>query len=249
MTELNTYLDLCTQVYEISKPTAPEEPLAFYKSYADETSGAILEPMCGTGRFLLPLAKDGYKIEGSDASEHMLDVLRSKAEQMSLNVNIWKSVASEIPDNKIYSLIFIPSGSFGLITESDEISKTLKSFYNHLDNGGVLVFEVETKHAVPELGVWRGSKWLRPDGKMILLSSCSSIDGDICSSVAKYELIDKNQVLQTEIEEYKIKIYEPRSLLGLLKSIGFSDVKILKAFDRSNGPTDSDESIVYECRK
>lgn len=244
-----TYLDLCTQVYDISKPTAPEEPLAFYKSYADETSGAILEPMCGTGRFLLPLAKDGYKIEGSDASEHMLDVLRSKAEQMSLKVNIWKSVASEIPDNKIYSLIFIPSGSFGLITESDEISKTLKSFYNHLDDGGVLVFEVETKHAVPELGYVRGSKWSAGDGKMILLSSCASIDGDICSSVAKYELIDKNQVLQTEIEEYKIKIYEPGSLLGLLKSIGFNDVKILKAFDRSNGPGDSDESIVYECRK
>lgn len=244
-----TYLDLCTQVYEISKPTAPEDALAFYKSYADETSDAILEPMCGTGRFLLPLAKDGYKIEGSDASEHMLDVLRSKAEQMSLNVNIWKSVASEIPDNKIYSLIFIPSGSFGLITDSDEISKTLKSFYNHLDDGGVLVFEVETKNAVPELGYVRGSKWSAGDGKMILLSSCASMDGDICSSVAKYELIDKNQVIKTEVEEYKIKIYEPGTLLELLKSIGFRDVKILKAFDRSIGPGDSDESVIYECRK
>lgn len=103
---------------------------------------------------MLPLVKDGFKIEGSDASKHMLDVLKSKAEQMSLKVDIWESVASEIPDNKIYSLIFIPSGSFGLITDADEISKTLKSFYNHLDDGGVLVFEVETKHAVPELGVW-----------------------------------------------------------------------------------------------
>jgi len=244
-----TYLDLCTQVYEISKPTAPEDALAFYKSYANEASSAILEPMCGTGRFLLPLAKDGFKIEGSDASEHMLDVLKNKAEQMSLKVDVWESVASEIPDNKLYSLIFIPSGSFGLITEPCEISKTLKSFYNHLGDSGVLVFEVETKHAIPELGVWRGSKWLRPDGKMILLSSCASMDGDICSSVAKYELIDKNQVLQTEVEEYKIKIYEPGSLLELLKSIGFRDVKTLKAFDRSNSPSDSDESVVYECRK
>ena len=244
-----TYLDLCTQVYEISKPTAPEDALAFYKSYADETSGAILEPMCGTGRFLLPLVKDGFKIEGTDASKHMLDVLKSKAEQMSLKVDVWESVASEISDNKLYSLIFIPSGSFGLITDADEISKTLKSFYNHLDDGGVLVFEAETKNAVPEPGVWRGSKWLRPDGKIILLSSCASIDGDICSSVAKYELIDKNQVIQTEIEEYKIKIYESGELLELLKSIGFRNVKILKAFDRSNGPGDSDENVVYECRK
>lgn len=249
MIELNTYLDLCTQVYEISKPTAPEDALAFYKSYADKANGAMLEPMCGTGRFLLPLAIDEYKIEGSDASEHMIDVLQSKAEQMSIKVNIWESVASEMPDNKLYSLIFIPSGSFGLITDSNEISKTLKSFYSHLDDGGILVFEVETKNAVPELGVWRGSKWVRANGKMILLSFCASIDRSICSSVTKYELVDKNKVLQTEIEEYKIKTYDPQSLLEFLKSIGYRDVKILKAFDRSNSPGDDGESIVYECKK
>ncbi|MEM8727621.1 MAG: class I SAM-dependent methyltransferase [Chlamydiota bacterium] len=202
-----TYLDLCTQVYEISKPTAPEDALAFYRSYADEAGGVILEPMCGTGRFLLPLAKDGYKIEGSDASEQMLDVLKRKAEQMRLKVNIWKSAASEIPDNKLYSLIFIPSGSFGLITDPDELSKTLKSFYEHL------------------------------------------ADGDICSSVARYELIDKNKLLQTEIEEYKIKIYEPQSLLELLDGTGFRDVKIVKAFDRETSPGDNDESIVYQFTK
>lgn len=84
---------------------------------------------------------------------------------------------------------------------------------------------------------------------MILLSSCASMEGDICSSVARYELVDKNQVIQTEIEEYKIKIYEPSALLELLKNIGFSNVKIVKAFDRASSPNDSDESIVYECRK
>lgn len=249
MKALDTYLDLCTQVYELSKPTVPEDNYNFYKIYACEAKGSIFEPMCGTGRFLLPLMKDGYKIEGSDASNHMLSVLQVKASEMELKPKVWQGYANEIPNGKLYSLIFIPSGSFGLITGPDEISSTLKAFYDHLDDGGVFVFEVETKNAVPELGVWRGSKWLRPDGKMILLSSCASIDGDICSSVAKYQLIDKNQVLQTEIEEYKIKIYEPGSLLELLKSLGFRDVKTLKAFDRANSPGDSDESIVYECTK
>lgn len=244
-----TYLDLCTQVYDISKPTAPAEPLAFYKSYADEAKGLILEPMCGTGRFFLPLAKDGYNIEGSDRSEHMLNALKEKAKHMHLEPNIWQSAASEIPNNKSYSLIFIPSGSFGLITDADEITATLKSFYNHLDDNGVLVFEVETKHAVPELGIWRGSKWVRSDGKIILLSTFVFMEGDICSYAAKYELVDKNKVIQTEVEEYKIKIYEQSALLLLLKSIGFRDVKIIKAFDRKNSPGDSDESVVYECRK
>ena len=47
----------------------------------------------------------------------------------------------------------------------------------------------------------------------------------------------------------KITFEKATTALRLLKSIGFPDVKILKAFDRSNGPGDSDESVVYECRK
>jgi NAD(P)-dependent dehydrogenase (short-subunit alcohol dehydrogenase family) len=33
---------LCAQVYELRKPTAPEDGLAFYKSYADEANGALM---------------------------------------------------------------------------------------------------------------------------------------------------------------------------------------------------------------
>lgn len=249
MKALDTYLDLCTQVYELSKPTVPEDDYNFYKIYSCEAKGSIFEPMCGTGRFLLPLMKNGYKIEGSDASNHMLSVLQVKASEMELKPEVWQGYANEIPNDKLYSLIFIPSGSFGLITEPKEITTTLKAFYNHLDDQGVLVFEVETKHAVPELGVWRGSRWKRPDGKTILLSSCAFMDDDICSSIAKYELIDGSKIIQTEIEEYKIKIHGPAELLKLLKDIGFNEVKTVKAFDRNAAPDENDESIVYECIK
>lgn len=56
---LDTYLDLCTQVYELSKPIPPEDAYAFYRSYVADYKGPILEPMCGTGRFLLPLIEEG----------------------------------------------------------------------------------------------------------------------------------------------------------------------------------------------
>ena len=249
MKQLDNYLDLCTQAYELSKPIAPIDDLNFYKSYAGEANGLIFEPMCGTGRFLLPLQKEGYKIEGSDASEHMLSVLKKKAKKLSLQASVWQSTADKIPANKLYSLIFVPSGSFGLITDFNEVMLTLQSFYNHLDNGGILVFEVETNYSVPELSVWRGSSWKRADNKMILLSSFASMEKDICSFIGKYELIDKNKIVQTEIEEYKIKIYKELELLEPLKNIGFGDVKILKAFDRTNKPGKKDEVIVYECRK
>ena len=57
MKQLDTYLNLCTEAYDLSKPNPPEDAYAFYRDYAISANGPILEPMCGTGRFLLPLLK------------------------------------------------------------------------------------------------------------------------------------------------------------------------------------------------
>ncbi|HCU6014361.1 TPA: GNAT family N-acetyltransferase, partial [Legionella pneumophila] len=72
MKKLDTYQSLCTEVYDLSKPNAPQDEYSFYRSYAAEVKGLILEPMCGTGRFLLPLAAEGFDVHGFDASQPML---------------------------------------------------------------------------------------------------------------------------------------------------------------------------------
>ena len=116
---------------------------------------------------------------------------------------------------------------------------------------GMFVFEVETLKAVPkELGIWRGSRWQRPDNKIILLSQLAMLEESICYSIGKYDLVDSNRVVQTEIEEYKIRIYDDPSLLvNLLSEVGFKDIQLLKAFDRNSLYQEQDESLVYECRK
>ncbi|CZL29099.1 putative acetyltransferase YhhY [Legionella pneumophila] len=79
MKKLDTYQSLCTEVYDLSKPNAPHDAYPFYRSYAVEAKGPILEPMCGTGRFLLPLAEEGFDVHGFDASQPMLERLHAKA--------------------------------------------------------------------------------------------------------------------------------------------------------------------------
>ena len=60
--QLETYLNLCTEYYDLDKPEAPTDALQFYLKYADEAHGPILEPMCGTGRFLVLLQKIYFAI-------------------------------------------------------------------------------------------------------------------------------------------------------------------------------------------
>ncbi|HAT4455401.1 TPA: GNAT family N-acetyltransferase [Legionella pneumophila] len=251
MKKLDTYQNLCTEVYDLSKPNAPQDAYPFYQSYAVEAKGPILEPMCGTGRFLLPLAEEGFDVHGFDASQPMLERLHEKASSKNLNPKIWHGFIEDLNQSDKYALIFIPSGSFCLITEKADIQIALKTIYKHLEDKGLLVFEVETRHAVPkELGVWRGTRWPKEDGTFIVLSQLATLDEEVCYSIGKYELITNNRVMQTEVEEYKIRIYQdPTFLLNLLTEVGFSDVRLVKAFDRNASPDETDESIVFECRK
>ncbi len=249
MKKLDTYLSLCSEVYDLSKPTPPENEYAFYRGYVENAKGPVLEPMCGTGRFLLPLIEEGFDVQGFDASEHMLNTLDSKVKAKKLNPTVWKGFVEELKRPEKYNLIFIPAGSFCLIIEPDAIKLALKTFYDHLSNDGVLLFEGETIKSVPQLGVWRGSIWNKSDGNKIILSTLASYKNNVCNTLCKYELADNNSILHTEIEEIKVRIYAPNELIEILKSCGFKHIRLIKAFDSDAMPDENDESIVYECRK
>jgi SAM-dependent methyltransferase len=247
--KFDTYLSLCTEVYDLSKPKPPEDAYAFYRSYVEDSKGAVLEPMCGTGRFLLPLMEEGFDVHGFDASEYMLEALRLKAKGLNLEPNIWKGFVQDLNRVDKYDLIFIPGGSFGIITDKSQVKESLKIFYNHMNKGGILLFEVESLKSIPALGVWRGSVFYRKDGLKLIASMFTALEKDICTSIQKYELVEWNAVIKTEVEELKIRIYEKDDLLKVLQEIGFKDVNIIKTFDKSKPADEGDKVFVYECRK
>lgn len=249
MNKLNTYLNLCTEVYDLSKPTSPKDAYAFYHSYVMNAKGPVLEPMCGTGRFLLPLLAEGFDVHGFDASESMLEALWIKARANNLKPTVWEGFVEELKKSEKYQLIFIPTGSFCLLIDPVTARNALQTFYECLSDDGVLLFEIDTLKAVPPLEVWRGSVWHKPDGRMIMLSQLATFKDNICHSIGKYELVENNSIIRTEVEELKVKIYDPLELDELLNSCGFKHVRRIKAFDRNATPDESDEAIVYECRK
>lgn len=248
---MNTYLDLCTQVYELSKPTPPQEAYQFYRSYAAAVNGLLLEPMCGTGRFLLPLVAEGFTVHGFDASKPMLDRLYAKAKAQKLKVKVWQGLVKEINVQEKYNLIFIPSGSFGLITDLQEAKEALKIFYNLLTNEGMLLFEAETLQAIPlQLGVSRSSVWTREDGQFILANFLDlTAKNNLVSTLCRYELVAGNTLVKTEIEILKLRLYEPEKLCSLLTEVGFTKIKQIKAFHQNKQPDREDQVIIYECRK
>lgn len=247
------YGSLCAEYYELDKPHAPEDALQCYLHYAKEAQGPILEPMCGTGRFLIPLLEQGYSVTGFDYSQYMLHICREKCKERGLTCTLLEATFETASLSEKYNLIFIPSGSFGLLASQKQIDQALTFIANHLNRGGKFVFEVETLNSIREpQGIWKG-RWLnKPDGSKIVMSILSKFDSISCieTGLFRYELWEENKISRMEVEDFQVRHYEPNEIEQLLKNHGLKVVGKWQAEPHIRMPaSDSAAVILYECVK
>jgi len=245
------YLNLCTEFFDLDKPVATPEEYEFFRHYVAQSSGPICEPMCGSGRYLIPLLEAGYAVEGFDASPFMLQALHEKCAKKNITPHVWKQFLEGMPITKHYNLIFIPDSSFCLFIDPDHIIMCLQKIYSLLQPGGTFVFDLETVYAVPATtGIWSGKAHKKPDDTTIICSTLPlPIENNIATVICRYELIDKTEIIKTEMEYFQIKLYYPTEMDALLKKVGFSHIKRVAAYDHNNAPSAQDYTIVYECIK
>jgi hypothetical protein len=98
--------------------------------------------------------------------------------------------------------------------------------------------------------MWRGDMRKIDEDRYVLASFLnSSLKNNICTSFGRYELVDDNQITQTEIEKYSIRLYDQKEITELLQSAGFRHIKFIKAFEHDRESDEKDEVFVCECQK
>lgn len=248
---MNAFKKLCSELYDITMPQAPAEALEFYWRHLESADGPVLEPMCGSGRFVIPFLERGIDIDGTDASPHMLQACREHCQRRGLRPILYQQLLQELALPRQYGFIFIPYCSFGLIFDRQAATNSLKRLYEHLLPGGKLVLEIETPRAhTITPGKWNGHWVTRSDGAKIVLSSLPTYDSEeqVRRDLHKYELFKDGQLIETEVEEFELRFYERDEFQQLLEATGFSDIKATKAYQDTE-PDQEDAVIVFKCRK
>lgn len=247
------YRTLCTEFYELDKPTAPEDALQCYLQYAKDAHGPILEPMCGTGRFLIPLLEQGYSVTGFDFSPYMLEICQKKCRERKLSCKLVEASFGNfsLPGN--YDLIFIPTCSFCLLHTPEQITQALDFISTRLKRGGKFVFEMTTLKALEEpQGVCKGRWVTRPDGSKIVINTFSKFDAvsAVETILCRYELWEGNTISRTEVEEICLKLYEPKEMDTLLTQHKLKIVGKWQAEPHSKQVAKADDAVIlYECIK
>jgi len=113
----------------------------FYAQLARDAGGPVLELGCGTGRVLLPIAREGIECVGLDLSPAMLDVFRAKVPPANLSL-VQASLTDFDLGGRRFRLVFAAFRVFQHLLTIQEQLAALACARRHLAPGGLFVFDV-----------------------------------------------------------------------------------------------------------
>lgn len=225
------YGSLSSEFYDIDKSHANAGELAFYLDEARRAGGAVLEPMAGSGRFLIPLREEGVDLDGFDASQAMVEGATRRLGLVGtpgyLSVDTFETFRPTRP----YEMVMIPSESLSLLHTPEMVGSALRSIASWLQPGGHLVASFERRTQITDSSwPWSGRWITHPEGGFIVLSWLGRYDAKthVNRSLLRYERVLDSKVLDTEMEEFNLRHYDQPELQELLLASGFSAIDFLE---------------------
>jgi 2-polyprenyl-3-methyl-5-hydroxy-6-metoxy-1,4-benzoquinol methylase len=103
----------------------------------------ILDCSCGIGSFPVALAKRGFKVTGSDASEGMIEQAVSAAATAGMKIPMICSTWEELPNHFAdhFEIVFCVGNSICHCRNRDEMLRSLEGMRRVLTKGGKLVIQ------------------------------------------------------------------------------------------------------------
>ncbi|HEV3315432.1 MAG TPA: class I SAM-dependent methyltransferase [Candidatus Angelobacter sp.] len=230
--------------------------LPFYSALAKRIGGPVLEIACGTGRVLLPIAREGIEIHGVDNSPAMLNVLRknlqSEPEEVRKRVSVSGGDMRTFRLGKKYPLVIIPFRPMQHMHTLEDQIAALKTAALHLEEDGVLAFNVfypKYDQIFSSIGEEiQEMEWpLSSDPSKIVRryfrkDSVAKIS-QIFTGTFIFRTFQGNQLVNEETESFKLSYYTYPHLQALFLLAGLESVEEYGSFAQTPLDNNSTEMI------
>jgi SAM-dependent methyltransferase len=228
----------------------------FYVDLAQRIGGPVLELACGTGRVLLPIAREGIAIHGVDISPAMLNVLRKNLQREPKDVrelvSIFEGDMRSFRSNREYPLVIIPFRPLQHMYSVEDQAAALRTAAFHLEQEGILAFNVFfPKFDLLESGI--GTELLELEWQV------KSDPGRIVRRYVRKESLDKvnqtftatfifrtyqeGKLIQEETDPVKLSYYTYPHLRALFLLAGLEIVEEYGSYARAPLDNDAQEMI------
>lgn len=248
--------DLIAPFYDIEHQHFDED-LDMYRNFAELTMGPLLELACGSGRLLLPLAKDGHELVGVDTSSPMLDRARERAQATGVasRITLAQQDICALRLLQKFSFAFIALGSFAHITTRKGQQQALAAIRNHLTTGASFIIDIANtdlrhlEHAAGQL-LHQGT-WTREDGVLLthFISPATSSTRHILELTHFYDQYSQGGPLTRTTATMHLYIFEHGEMELLLAQAGFTIKEVFGDYDLSPYKLESPRMVfVTEAR-
>jgi SAM-dependent methyltransferase len=229
MKHAENYGHLCARFYDAEKPKPPAKELRVYRDLLKEKGGRVLEPMCGSGRFLLPWLKSGFEAFGFDNSSHMISQcqMRLAAKQLDSDRAVLADFLSFRSKTKFDQSV-ITSGSFGLLDKKTALA-ALRAHGKWLVPNGLLHVEIWPVDPSDANVRERSARMVEIDERRcigLVVELVTHEDGALHETLCHYMDIVDGKVRKTETERYWIRHYDLEAFCALAESVGLCCVGV-----------------------
>jgi SAM-dependent methyltransferase len=227
---------------------SPSGDVDFYRGLARGSDGPVLELGCGTGRVLLPIARDGIACTGLDSSEAMLEELRRKRPPGNLRLVPGTMQSFDFGSDR-FGLIFSAFRSFQHVLTVEDQLTCLAAVRRHLAPGGLFAFDVFApkleRIARVEEPEAEEARWKEEETEVVRFTGVRRDPASQVMEVTfRYESRSPGRPPESETVRTKMRYFFRYELEHLLARSGFADVQVFGGFDRRPFDYFSGETVV-----
>ena len=249
------------ELYDLASPYAKRADAAFYLEEAEKSRGRVLEVACGTGRILLPIAREGIAITGIDQSPFMLErcyeLLTLEPKDVQERVRLEQMDMRTFNLGERFALATIPFRPLQHMVKVADQLATFRSIHRHLNPGGHLVFDVfnpdlkrisagstdeHEDHPLTMLPDGRGVRRTARITAVHALKQTSDVE-------LTYYITDSAGKTEKSVMKFPMRWFGRFEMEHLLERCGFGVKAVYGNFDRSELSDSSPEMIFVAERR
>lgn len=201
----------------------------------------LLDVACGTGNHAQYL-QNSFKIVGLDINTDMMEIAKDKVPKMELILGDMKKLDLK----REFDVIICMFSSINYHIDLNELEKTFKRFYDHLKDGGVLIFDLGFCTENWEEGRMLVDAVVEGDLQLARISQSRLYKGVFNANFLF--LIKENGKMDFEIDQHQIGVFSTGEVENILEKIGFK-THVYKGFNGIPWDEKSGERPVFVCIK
>lgn len=212
-----------------------------------KSGNRILDCPCGYGRHSIELAKRGYDVTGIDLCPQFIEEANQAIKNLdsSAKVTFIQGDMRRIPHiNVKFEACINMFFSFGFFEDKENI-QVLKEYYKVLKPDGQLLIHTDVNPDRVAAGKYgdRSKRTLR-NGKKLFIEEY--IESETNMLRGKWTIKGSDKKILTA--SYAVKIYSHEEMNTMLKSAGFSSIKIISLIDSFATGDNLPQEIVYVAK-